>query len=204
MKQNWIFYLGWYPHPTARTMLLEMNLIQGPKINARLLSHRPEFFSPHHTELIRPVLLGRGQLGHGRNEDVAQIGLRPALRGERGEAPGTALVIHQAARAIDRVEDAFEAGLLHRRAARKSDGRTLQSLHHQLDRPALRPAFFKPGQHGVFADLVDAVNRVRSGDRRHAGHPPGVAPLRRPHGIANGVLQPAKEPAGPVEVGMHH
>ena len=44
MKQNWIFYFGWYPHPTARTMLLEMNLIQGPKINADLLSQRPEFF----------------------------------------------------------------------------------------------------------------------------------------------------------------
>ena len=44
MKQNWIFYFGRHPHPTTRTMLLEMNLIQGPKINADLLSQRPEFF----------------------------------------------------------------------------------------------------------------------------------------------------------------
>jgi hypothetical protein len=38
MKQNWIFYLGWHPHPTTRTVLLEMNLIQCPKIKALVLS----------------------------------------------------------------------------------------------------------------------------------------------------------------------
>ena len=44
MKADWVGYFGRHPHSATRTMLLEMNLIQGPKINARLLSHRPEFF----------------------------------------------------------------------------------------------------------------------------------------------------------------
>src|SRR5258708_10042124 len=81
----------------------------------------------------------RGAKTNLRDGNVAEIGFRAALRGQGGEAPGRALVIHQTARAVDRVEDALEEGLRQRRAAGKSNGITVEPFHDQFHRPAPRP-----------------------------------------------------------------
>jgi len=34
MQKDRIFYLWWYPHPTSRTILLEVDFIRSPQVNS--------------------------------------------------------------------------------------------------------------------------------------------------------------------------
>jgi hypothetical protein len=44
MEQYRVFHFGWHPHPTSRTILLEMNLIQRPDIDVIPIQKSSDFF----------------------------------------------------------------------------------------------------------------------------------------------------------------
>lgn len=41
---NWLRHFRWNPHPSAGSILLEMDLVQSPKLNLRIPHHEQEFF----------------------------------------------------------------------------------------------------------------------------------------------------------------
>ena len=66
-----------------------------------------QFAAERGAELISPPLFGDWNFRHGRRDDMREHCPLANLRRDTGERPGAALVIHDAARAIDRVDDAF-------------------------------------------------------------------------------------------------
>ena len=62
-------------------------------------------FAPQRPQLIRQVLLHQRNLRLHRQHDVPQRRGRPAIGRHAGEHPRAALLVHQAARAVDRVDD---------------------------------------------------------------------------------------------------
>ena len=109
-------------------------------------------------ELVGLTLLDGRQLGHRRGDDVAQ---RPTPRRSRREAPRGTLVVHQAACAVDGVDDDGPRRVV------PDDDRLLQSLRHELD---VGPVLLEPTDQRVVGHAVDRVDRVGRGlslDHRH-------------------------------------
>ena len=63
---------------------------------------------PDSADLVGRPLLARRQFGHRRDQDVPQVRLRSALRRHGRQHPSRPLVVHQAARAVDRIQNAFK------------------------------------------------------------------------------------------------
>ena len=111
------------------------------------------------TKLVRPPLFGDRNFRHGRRDDMREQGAFTRLRRNTGERPGAALVIHDAARAIDRVDDAFPIRGRCCRALRKAKF-VLDAFHHDLDRKFGGPVDPKPSNDCRFTDLVYRVDGV--------------------------------------------
>ena len=157
-------------------------------------------------ELIGTLLLACRQLRHHRHLDVAQMRPRPALQREAGEDPGAPFVMHQAARAIDRIEDALEAGAAQWQAARKGRAALVVALpfHDQLHGPVLRPVLLEPVPDRLLGNAVNPVDGVRRGHRRDIGKPLPAAHPGPHHRSADVVVQLAEQPTGPVPGGGVH
>lgn len=156
-------------------------------------------------ELVGAPLFAGGELGHGGDGDVAECGAGTALRGEAGENPGGAFVVHEAAGAIDGVEDAFPAGA--RDGCAEGEGEVVavfDAFHDELDGPGAGPVFFEPGDDGVFAEFIDVVDGVGGGDSGDAGEFGGFAGAGGEEGVADVILQIAEEAAGAGELGRGH
>ena len=86
---------------SARRLQPDLLVFFGQPVEAfgvrALTSHRPE--------AIRQVLLDERYLGLNRQLNIAQICLSPAIWRHAGQHPGAAFLIHQAARAIDRIDN---------------------------------------------------------------------------------------------------
>src|SRR5205814_8107614 len=82
------------------------------------LAARPATFDrPEH---IREAHLARRQLGHYRDLDVSQARRPPAIRCDAGQRPRGAFVIHDAARAVDWIDNDADLRIVLARATGKN------------------------------------------------------------------------------------
>src|SRR5213594_3054689 len=110
-------------------------------------------------ELIRKMLLDQRNLGLHGEHDVTQARLGTAVRRDSGENPGAALLIHQSARAVDRVDQQPPAAILLPRPARQDEDVAGESFGHQTQR--LRASELGEALHeGFLGHPVDGVDRV--------------------------------------------
>src|SRR6185295_1673117 len=111
-----------------------------------------------------------------------------AVRCDASEDPGTALLIHQAARAVDRIDDQSPATVLLGRATRQHErlGEALRNHTYRLIvRQPAEAALERLLAHAV--DGIDRVSGVTSGPRELFG---GLARTRVHHGVADSIVQP--------------
>ena len=130
---------------------------------SRLSNNSPASYAAH---LIGTPLFARGNLRHRGDEDVGESGCGSALRGDPAERPRAALIIHDPARAIDRVEQTFPLRVGHASSSRKAL-RLVRTFHDDFDRLGGRPMQAEPLFNGFFAELVDGIDRVRDRLVRH-------------------------------------
>ena len=117
--------------------------------------------SPGH---VRQVLLDQRNFGHHRQLDVAQVGLRPPVRRHARENPRGSLLVHQSARAVNRIDDnaPFRIGLVRPFGQHNLplDVALVQPLGDQHNRYVRRDFAGEEVDQPRLAHAVDGVNCV--------------------------------------------
>ena len=127
-------------------------------------------------DLIGAPLFAGGDFRHGGDEDIGEAGFVAELGGESGEDPGGALIVHDAAGAIDGINDAAPEGVLDFRAAREeAQGGIVEAFGDELDGPLGGPVGFEPLYDGVLAEGIDRVDGIGDGFAVDAGEIGGFA-----------------------------
>jgi hypothetical protein len=158
--------------------------------------------SPDRPEEIRQVLARGGDLHLHRDGDIRERGGLAPVRRHAAEYPGAALVIHQAARAIDWIDDEAEAGLL-RRASLREEPPPIprQPLGNQRQRHLLGPARAML-QQDLLGVQINGVDRIAIARFAHPRPSPRAMRRRgrRRHGRAASfgarARAPENSPAG--------
>ena len=125
--------------------------VQAPRGDT-LAANRPGF--------VAQVLLQGRDLALHRQHDVRQPRLVAAVRRDAAQHPGAALLVHQAARAVDRVDQdppARSRGIAAARQRQRSAGDALGDEH---DAPEAFRIGLEPADQHVFADAIDGVDGV--------------------------------------------
>ncbi len=115
-------------------------------------------------EHVAEVLLDQRNLGLHRQLDVGERGVAPgALRAEgrdAGQHPGGALLVHEAARAVDRIDEDDDLDVLGSRPFRQHAPAVLpQPLGDEEQRPVPRQRLELREQH-LLRDPIDGKQRV--------------------------------------------
>ncbi len=114
------------------------------------------------TELVCAPLTGGGNFGHHAHFNVGQCIVLTALWRNTSQYPCRALVIHDAARAIDRINDALECSVFDFGAQREAKRvRIFQSFHDDLHRPLGRPVVLKPIKNRLICNAINCVDYIR-------------------------------------------
>ena len=144
-------------------------------------------------ELVRQMLLEERNLGLHGQDDVAQARSGAPVRRDAREDPGAALLIHQAARAVDRVDQQAPAAVLFARSPppRQHEAVAGQSFGHQTERLLARD-IGEALHERVLAYPVDGVDRIAVAFRvgSHGGEQLRRLPgARRDHRVADALVQ---------------
>ena len=144
---------------------------------SRLKRTRRRALAADGPELVAQVLLDERDLGLHRELDVGQRASAPGPRRDAGENPGRALLVHQAARAVDRIDDDRQRDVRSRSRRRAARPRRRAALRRRARTGASargdRPLDLLD-EH-VLGDAVDRVDRVAFvvvRDVRRARSPP--------------------------------
>ena len=113
--------------------------------------------------MIGAPLPGGRDLSHHRHLDIGQSIGHTTLWCKPRQNPRGALIIHNATRAVDWIDDALEQGFRDFRARGKSQlGSVFEAFHHNLDRPLRRPLRGQPVDYGSLGHPIDRVDRIGS------------------------------------------
>ena len=119
---------------------------------------------------VAQVLFNERNLRLDGQFDIGEGRAFPTIRGNARQNPATALLIHQAACAIDRIGDHAPDRILFPCAARQSDLSGSEAFCNQNNRLAAGNSFFKEFYQQGFADAVNCINcvaRTIVGNFRH-------------------------------------
>src|SRR5215218_9618190 len=145
--------------------------IDSPRLDA-LASHGPQ--------LIAQMLFDERNLRLHREDDVAQPGLRAAIRRETGEDPRRSLLVHQAARPVDRIDEQTPPAVALCGAARQHESTRRQSLGYQHER-LLKRELLEPGDERLFAHPVYGVDGIADAVVGDVAQRPGALRRERIH-----------------------
>ena len=147
--------------------------------------------SAQRPQLVRQMLFDEGNLRLHGEDGIAQAGVGAAVRRYTGENPGAALLIHESARAVDRVHQQAPAAIPLPRPTRQHEAIAGESLGHQAQRLLARE-LSEPLYEGFLTHPVDGVNRIASLSRigRHGGEQlRGLAGACVEHRIPDALVQ---------------
>ena len=124
---------------------------------------------PFRPEHVRQMLLGERNLRLNRQHDVAQVGRVAAIGRHAGQDPRASLLVHETARAVDRIHDHDKRCNCGLRASRQHDAAPGQPFRYEHDRRARRDLTLEELDERVLAHPVDRVDRVSLVVCRDAG-----------------------------------
>src|ERR1043166_8426461 len=120
----------------------------------------PRALAPYGPGNVGKVLLEERNLGLHGQLDVGERGLRPAVRSDAGQNPAAALLVHQPARAVYRVNDDAPQGVFLRRPARQHDPAQRQALADEDERRTACHLALEQLDEQLLAHAVNGVDRV--------------------------------------------
>jgi 23S rRNA (uracil1939-C5)-methyltransferase len=162
-------------------------------VSEHVAATRRHAAAPHGPELVGQVLFHERDLRlHGQHE-IRKACVRNVRR-DAGEHPRAALLVHEPARAVDRIDDEKVARRSFLAAARQDQAAALESLGHEHD--AAEPDCFalELGDEHFLADAIDRVDGVPSGVARDGRkRPRALGAKSRRHAVADPALQALHE-----------
>src|SRR5262249_16960804 len=113
-------------------------------------------------QLVAQVLLEEWNLGLHREHDLRQTGCRPVVWRHAGQHPRAAFLIHEPARAVERIDEQPPAAVSLTRSPRQHEGPARDAFGDNTQR--LLPAEVAEAAHErILPDAVDGVDRVALG-----------------------------------------
>ena len=145
-----------------------------------IVTHAVDALAANGPKLVAQMLLDERDFGLHRDFDIGQRGFLAAVGRDAGENPRRAFLVHQPARAVDRVDDDAPAGIVLLRAFGEHDAAVRQSFADQNDWFVRRNFAIEPFDERRFADPVDRVDDVARAFVRDARSVHRPSALRTP------------------------